>query len=478
MKRILFCLPILLLTGFFANAQDKWDLRRCVDYAVANNISIKQQDIQARLATLTYDQSKLSQYPNLNFSTNLGLNTGRSIDRTTNQFTTNTIFYNTFGLQTNVDVFNFFSKKNTIAANRYEAEASRAGVDKLKDDISLNVAGVYLQVLLNREQVNVSRVQWQQTSAQLNNTRKLVQAGSVPELNAIQLEAQLAADSANVVTAKGAEAQSLLLLKALLNLDAGSPFDITTPPIQLIPIEPIASLQPETVYQLALQNLPQQRVNQLRLLSAQKNADAAKGALYPSISAGASLQTNYSNLKNNINVQGYNVTGFQSVGVVKGTTDTVLAPILTPFGVRAYANPYGNQFLDNLGNGIGISINVPIFNNGSARTNLQRAKLNVKNYELQQQADNMTLKQDIYKAYTDAVTSLEKFNAAQKTVAATEKAFDFATKRYVAGLLNTIELITTQNNLYSARLQQLLAQYDYVFKMKVLEFYKGQGLKL
>jgi outer membrane protein len=189
------------------------------------------------------------------------------------------------------------------------------------------------------------------------------------------------------------------------------------------------------------------------------------------------LQTNYSNAKNNAELLGSSINGFNPIGVVKGSTDTVIAPNITP-NYRFYAAPFGNQFTDNFSNGIGFNISVPIFNGGSARTSWQRAKLNVQTYELQKQQDNMTLKQDIYTAYTDAITSLQKFNANTKTVEATQKAFDFAQKRYDAGLLNTIDLITTQNNLYSARLQRLVAQFDYVFKMKVLEFYKGQGLKL
>ena len=139
---------------------------------------------------------------------------------------------------------------------------------------------------------------------------------------------------------------------------------------------------------------------------------------------------------------------------------------------------FGTQFVDNFSNGIGLNISVPIFNGGAARTSWKRAKLNVTNYELQKQQDNLVLKQDIYQAYTDAVTALQKFNASTKTVEAAQKAFDFANKRYNVGLLNTIDLITSQNNLFSARLQRLQAQFDYVFRMKVLEFYKGQGLKL
>jgi len=457
-------------------AQEKWDLRRCVEYAIENNISVKQEDIRARLAELTYKQSNLSKYPNLNFSTSAGVNSGRSIDRTTNLYTTQNIFYNSFGLQTGVDLFNFGSKKNTIAANRFAFEASKATVEKVKNDISLNVAGSYLQVLLNKEQLRIDSIKVQQTTAQLTNIRKLVQAGSVPELNAVQLEAQLAQDSANYITAQGNLAKSLLYLKALLQLDAAMFFDVVTPPVELIPIDPISSLQPEDVYRLALQNLPQQRANNLLLKSAQKNAEAARAFMYPTISLGASIQTNYSNAKNRqriINLAPVTDT----VGFVSSTNQAVVKSGYT-WDYNFFADPYFNQLQNNFGRGVGFTLSVPIFNAGSARTNWERTKLNVRTYELQQQQDNLTLKQDIYNAYTDAVTSLETFNASNKTVAAAERAFDFATKRWDVGLLNTLDLITTQNNLYTARQQRLLAQYDYVFKMKVLEFYKGQGLKL
>lgn len=476
MNKLLTC-TCALFVCFSIQAQERWDLRRCVEFALTNNISVKQQDVQARLAKLTYEQSKLSQYPSVNLSSNLGLSTGRSIDRTTNQFTTETIFYNTFGLQSGVDVFNFFTKKNTIEANRLQAEASIAAIEKLKNDIALNVAGAYLQVLLGRQQVEISRVKSKQTAAQLENTRKLVNAGSVPELNAAQLEAQLAQDSSNVVTARSNEIQALYGLKALLSLDAALPFEVVTPPVEMIPVEPLADLQPNAVYQLALQNLPQQRVNSLRLQAAHKNVEVARGSMYPTVSANGALQTNYSNSKNKAQFLNSTINGFSPIGFVKGTSDTVLGPNVRP-NYRFYANPYTTQLSDNLSKGLGLNISVPIFNGGSARTAWQRAKLNVKTYELQQQQDSLSLKQDIYEAYTDAITSLEKFNAATKAVSASQKAFDFAQKRYNIGLLSTLEYLTTQSNLFSAQLSRSLAQFEYVFKMKVLEFYKGQGLKL
>ncbi len=476
MKRILFVTAFLYtaVNGFAQKSTpEKWDLLKCVQYALDHNITIKQQDIQAQIAALTYKQAVASQYPNLNLTSNLNLYTGRSIDRTTNQFTTGSVFNNTFSLQSNVDVFNWFSKKNNIAGNKYDKEAASASVDKLKNDISLNIAAAYLQTLLAKEQVNASTLQINLTRAQLDNTIKQVKAGSVPELNQVQLESQLATDSFNLISAQGTETQSLLLIKSLLNLDAGTPFDIVAPPVDKIPVDPIAELMPETVYALAVKNLPQQRVNNLRLLAAKKYADAAKGNLYPSISVGAALQTNYSTQKNRF--RNPVLKGFDTIGVVSGSNAAVLAPSFT---YSTFANPYFDQFSNNLNSGVGLTLSVPVFNGRQARTNWEKQKLQVQNLSLQQESDNLSLKQDVYKAYTDAMTALQKFNSSSKAVEATQKAYDFSQKRYNVGLLNTIDLIISQNNLFTARVNKLSAQYDYVFKMKVLEFYKGQGIKL
>jgi outer membrane protein len=465
-----------MLLAFSAWAQDSWDLRRCVDYALANNISVKQQDVQARLARINYDQSKLSQYPSLNLQSNLGYNFGRSINIATNQFTDVSFFSNNISLQTDVDVFNFFSKQNGIAAYRLNGEAALALTDKVKNDIALNVALSYLQVLLARQQVEVLRVKQAQTAAQLGVTRKQVNAGALPELNAAQLEAQLAQDSANVVNAKTSEIQTLYALKALLALDAAAPFDVMTPPVELIPIEPITELRPDLVYAAALQNLPQQRYNSLRVQGAEKEVASARGAMYPRFSLGAGLQTRYASTQQQAELLGYN-TGFTPIGVVQGTTDTVLAPFKEP-NFRTFRSPYFNQLNNNLSKFIGLTITAPIFNGGQARSAWKRAKLNVQTLSLQQQQDSLTLKQDIYKAYADAMNALEKFNAATKTLEATQKTFEFAGKRYNIGLLSTYDLLVSQSNLFSARLQRISAQFEYVFRMKLLEFYKGQGLKL
>ncbi|GAC1419330.1 MAG: TolC family protein [Flavisolibacter sp.] len=459
-----------------ARAQEKWDLRKCIEYAITNNISVKQQDVQARLAALTLHQSRLSQYPSLILGGNVLYASGRYQNPVSFGLTTQSSISSGYTLQSGADLFNWYSKKNNIAGNQLEYQAAMGNVDKLKNDISLNVAGAYLQVLLSKQQVSVSQIQLGQTRSQLENTRKLVAAGNVPELNSLQLEAQFATDSSNLITAQSSVIQSTLLLKAYLNLDAGLPFDLATPDVTTIPLDDMATLQPELVYNLALHNLPQQKVNEFHIKAAEKYVAAFRGAMLPTISIFGNLGTNFFS-------KSTKVTGTYPVNSPLGKvsvsgSDYSVYPIVPFTGYYTAYIPYFDQLNQNFRQQIGLGLNIPIANGGVLRTNYEKSKLSLINYELQKQLDNQSLKQNIYKAYTDAVTSMAKFSATAKTVLANQKAFDYASKRYNIGLLNTIDLITTQNNLFGARLQQLLAQYDYVFKMKVLEFYKGQGLKL
>lgn len=483
-KKVLL-LAISFACYLAAGAQQKWNLQRCVEYALANNISVRQTDLQSKFSELTYQQNKSSQYPTLSFGTSNSFRLGRSENPSTGVLEDNNLFSQGFQLSTGVSIFNWFSKKNSIEADRLTVEADKAQIKKIQDDIALNVAVGYLQVLLAKEQINISKVQVSQTKAQLENTRKRVNAGILPELNAAELEAQLARDSSNLIGNEATVQQSILQLKALLNLDAGADFDLDTPPVDKIPVESLGELQPAAVYALALANLSQQKVNELRLLSAKKNVEAAKGQLYPTISAFGSLATNYVHFKSipfydPVFTGRYNTNSFFRADV-GGTFYRVDAPIFEPSTVPTRiikADKYTRQLNTNFGQNVGISINVPIFNGKAAQTNWERSKLNVKQLELTKEQDNQKLKQDIYKAYNDAAAALQRFNANKKTVETSAKSYDFASKRYNLNLLSTYDLINSQNNLQRARIELLVAQYDYVFKMKLLEFYKGQGLKL
>ena len=473
MRRLLIIVIFISLTNV-SFSQQKWNLQSIVDYAMANNINVKLQDVQARIAAVNLKQSKLSQYPNANFSNNISINSGNNQDPTTFSRITQTFLVAGLQLQSSADIFNFYSKRNNIAANNFEAQAANASTDKIKNDIALAAANAYLQILLSKETENIALVQIQQTQSQLGITRKQVNAGALPELNASQLEAQLAADSVNYINAKGNTTLNIFSLKALMNIDPATPFEIDIPPIDKIPVEPIANLQPDYVFDIALKNLPQQRVNELRLKAAEKNIDAAKGSMYPTLSTFGSLGSNYNN-------KSRSVTGFvpkiSNIGSVNVAGTNYL--VTTPSGTPIFDNiGFTNQLSDNFRQAIGLNLSVPIFNGGSLRSNYERSKLNINTIQLQKEQDNQKLKQDIYQAYTAALIALEKFNAGKKTLAINELNLNYATKRFNVGMLGTFELITTQNNLLRSKLELAQSQFDYVFKMKVLEFYKGMGLKL
>ena len=471
-------LSLLICTQSFAQTTtgEKWDLRKCVEYAMQNNISVRQADLQIRFAELELQKSKQSQYPNANFSSNLGYSGGRNQDPTTFSLITTGYFFNNYSLQASVDVFNWFTLKNTIAAKDLSLKATQAGVEKAKNDVALNVAVAYLQVLLAREQINLAQSKVVQTISQLESTRKQVNAGKLPELNAVNLESVLANDSSSLISAETSAQQSLLQMKALLNMDAAASFDIVTPPVDRIPIENLADMQPGAVYNLATANMPQQKVDILNVQASKKLAEVARGAMYPTFSLFGSLGSAFNNKAQEIKSKTQINAPIGSV-TVGGTPYSVFP--LSPFNSYTYGKiNYFDQVNQNFRQSIGLSASVPIFNGGNLRTAWQRSKLSVKQSELQQEQNSFTLKQDIYKAYNDAVAAGQKFNANKKTVAASQKAYEYATKRYELGLLSTYDLITTQTTLQQAKSQLLFSQYDYVFKMKLLEFYKGQGLKL
>jgi len=463
-------LGVLLFIPSFLFAQEKWDLRRCVDYAIEHNITVLQADVQHRLAALQTKLSKAQTYPTLGFNTQAGYQFGRSIDPTSNQFTNNKVFFQSYTLQGGITLFNFFNLKNNLLAAQKDEEAYRIGIDKARNDIALNVAAAYLQYLLSIEQSNIAKVQIDQTTAQLNNTRKLVEAGSMPELNAAQLEAQLATDSSNYVTATGTADQNKIQLIALLNLDESTPFVVSTPDVDQIPIPPLSELEPANVYQLALSNQPLQQFDSLRIVSQQYLVKSARGAMYPTVSAFGQLGSNYGNTyQEPIGFQPFSDTIFTHGG------DYVVNTGAFPIYRKV---PYFRQITNiNFSQAIGIQINIPILNGRQLRSNYERAKLNVENAKLQLRADNLTLQQNIYTAHSNAVSALEKYNATTKAVQTQQYAFDLASKRYEIGIMSTIDYITIQTNLFTAKINQVSAKYDYVFKMKVLEFYKGQGVK-
>lgn len=482
--RVLFLLVLSVSTGLaFGQQGSYWDLKRCVEYGMNNNISVRQAKIQADQSEINYQQSNLQRIPSLSYGLTHGFSFGRTLDRTTNVYTSRSAMFQQMSISSNVLLFNFNSLKNTEAANKFSMEADRAAVDKARNDIGLNIAQQYLRALLSYEQVEIARIVLDQTKAQYTNTRKLVDAGSLPELNAAELEATVARDSATVVQAISQAELDKLALKALLNLPADQDFELVIPQVDKIPVDDLLSIQPEDVYQLALSSQPQIRLNDLRRSASEKSLLAAKGQMKPTITAFGQLASNFNQFlmkPNGVSINGESMTGSY---IKQGITQIpVYAPnVEVNFVDRKFGefwSGYGQQLRDQFGQGVGLSISVPIFNGAQAKSNVKRAMLDVKRSDLNIERDKLQLKQDVYTAYYSASGAFQTFVAREKAMTTAQRSFDLANRRYELGVMQTIEWLTNQNNLTRAKIDKALAQYEYIFRMKVLEFYKGQGLRL
>src|SRR3954452_12785029 len=290
MRHLVFVFLILLLS-VSAMGQEKWSLQQCVTYAMKNNVSVKQSDVQARISAITAKQSRSTVLPNLTGSVNSSYQHGLTTNPTTNILQSASFISGNFNLQASYNIFNWNARKNTIAANNLALKADEIGIDRARNDVALTVANAFLQVMLRREQARISEVQMNQSRSQLSNTQKLVNAGSQPELNAVQLEAQLAKDSAAVLQANALVEEALINLKANMNYDYPLPFDIQPPSVDEIPIQNITDVQPEAVYQMALQAQPLQKMYKVRIEAAQKQVKAARGYMYPGLGAFSGMNT-------------------------------------------------------------------------------------------------------------------------------------------------------------------------------------------
>ena len=464
---------ICLVSGAFS--QEKWTLQRCVDYAMAHNLTVKSAQYQLQLSELTAAQSRKTLIPTLGGSVSSSYQHGLNENPATGTLESANFFSGGLGIQSNYTIFSWGSRKNNIEANKLFVKADFVGVDRARNDIALFVANAFLQVMLRREQIRISEVRLQQSIAQLENTRKLVEAGSQPELNAIQIEAQVARDSSTLLQAQALAMQGLINLKAYLTVDQSLPFDIETPAIEAIPIENISELLPETVYAVAEKNQPLQQMLALRVEGSKKQVAAARAAMYPTLNAFVGLNTRLVNAKRGVfQLSAPDTTSaFVTVGAVK-------YPVLAPQAVQTglVGTPFFSQLNRNFGQSVGLAINFPIFNQGSLRTQWERTKVNVLQNQLQDEQEKINLKTNIYNAYQDAFSALQKYNASVRSVEASQKALDFSKKRLDIGLLGTLDYIVTQNNLFTAKIEEVSNRYDFVFKMKVLEFYKGLGIKL
>lgn len=458
-------------------AQDNWSYQRCLEYALAHNLTLQQSVLQKRLAELTLKQNRLSQLPAINAGMSGGYRFGRSIDPTQNTFVTQSLFNSGFNIDMSADIFGWFTKQNAIAASKYQLYAQNYQLEKARNDMGVNIANAFLQILLANEQVKIGKSQVALSQAQLDNTKKLVAAGSVPESNQADLEAQLARDSSTLITAQNSAITTVLQMKALLNLEFTVPFATELPEEVLsAPVLNLFETSPEMVFSAALASQPQYKADEMLVKAADRSLASARGALYPSLRFSAGAGTSYAN------------TNSESYGVPRPKTDTVgvvnvggtLYSVVKPGFERPATRliPFTDQLSNNFGQNVGLTLNIPILNGWSQRGAVERAKIEVENRKLTMDVNRLQLRQDVYTAHADAIGALQKYNAAITTEKASQKAYDFATKRFEVGLMNSVEYITTQTNLFKAQIDRVSALYDYIFKVKLLEFYRDQKISL
>jgi outer membrane protein len=472
----------VLLFGGRVSAQTTdsvWTLERCVQYALDHNISIQQNVLNERLAGLRLQQSRLSQLPNVSVSSSYGRSFGRSINPTTNQFVDGGYDFLSLGGNADVLLFGWFARRNTVAANELSVKATRAEVDQLRDDVSLNVATGFLRAVLAKEQIRVNERQVGLSEAQLDQTQKFVKAGRLPELNAAQLESQLATDSAGLITAIADYNAAVLDLKALLNLDFAKPFDVVAPEISPEGEMGLSPLAPEAIYMEAVRHFGSVRSARWRVEAAQRNTKVAEAGRLPQLSLSGQVGTNWAS--NYQNVVGFTPGGYAPSGqYFVPTSDTgSYAPVYSLTGTPIFRNvALDNQLRNNFRQTIALALNVPLFNAWQAQQGVRQARINTISAQLTQQQNELTLKQNVYKAHNDARNSWQKYLAARRAADAAERAYDFATKRYNIGLTSTVDYLVTQNNRFRAAASLQSAKYDLLFRLKVIDYYLGKELKL
>lgn len=471
-------LLIALLTTLSAQAQDTWSLERCIQHAKDNNITVKQAQANVRTAMLSEKQAKASRLPNVSANANVGEQFGRTIDPTTNQFSTVATSFNSLGLNAGVNLFSGGLINHSIKQAGWDLRAATADAEQLGNTLGLQIASAYLSILLGEEQLENAQKRIQQTQEQLNVTNKLIDAGTLPMADKYNILAQVAQAEQAAVQARNSVELAYLSLKQFLQLEPDFDLQIERPEVPIPADANPESFTLSPVYQTAVETQPNIRSADFRVKSAQEGIAIAKSGYYPTISAYANLSSSYSSQARDFAnpVVGPDVLGDPVILNVNGTNVEVRQ--FVPSSISYPKLTYGNQIDQNFGQGIGASIQIPIYQNGRTRLSVERARLGVLTAQMQQIQTQQTLKNDIQTAIANARAAKLTLDAAQKTFEATNIANENTVKRHALGTINTLDLTTARNNRDIAENDLVVAKYDYVFKLKILDFYLGKPLKM
>lgn len=466
-KSILFLLLSCSLTGI---SQSSWDLQQCITYALNHNISLKQSALNNEINKNNTNQSKAAILPNLNAGASHVYNFGQTIDRFTNTFASTQVLSQNFYISSNVVLWSGLSQYNTVKANEYNY---LSGVELLKqqqNDLSLNVANAYIGVIFSEEIMKISQNQLEVSKEQLDRTSKLVNAGSLAKSVEYDIKAQLANDLVNVTSAENNYQLSLLSLKQLMNLDSVTNFTIARPDLNVSEAELLQN-NVQYIYESSLKTQPSIKSSEYAILSAERFLKASKGRISPSLSFNASMGTGTSGLaKDILDIQ---ATGRKSPIGFTETGEVVYTPE-TEYITRKKS--FSDQFKDNVNKSIGFTLNVPLFNGLQTTTSIKNAKIQALNARFSQDLTEQNLYKNIAQAHANAKAALNKYNATKLSVDAATESFKYAQQKFNAGVISAFDFTTAKNRLFAAESNLLQAKFDYVFKLKVLDYYEGKPL--
>jgi outer membrane protein len=456
MKKLLLLLPVFLLlsAGPSFSQQKEWSLEECIRYAIENNIQIKQQVVQTEYQKNALDLSKLRLLPTLSGQATHNYSFGRALDQTTYQYTDQeNVQSNNFYLGGNLSLFRGLQNFNTIQKNRYDLLASDEDLENIRNNISLSVALDYLQILLNKELVTSTYNQLEITKQQIEKTRKMVEAGSVPLGNRLQIESQAAQEELQLITLQNQLTISYLSLTQLLELGSPEGFEIFSPDIR-VDTNTVIDGNVDGIFQAAMGNRPEVKSSEFRLMSSEYDLKIARGARSPQITMNHSFSTGYSSIRKKI------------LGI-----DPVEGPLYGNYN-------FADQVSDNINYGIGFSLSLPILNGWQINKNISNSKLMIENSRYNLEGTKKQLYKSIQQAYADAVASLKRYRASVKAVTSMEESFRYTEQRFDVGMVTPVDYNAAKTQLLNAQSDMARAKYEFIFKTRVLDFYKGLPLSL
>lgn len=484
-KVLLFFLVCFLATNAFAQTSEGtavkvWTLKECVDYALANNLDVQRSQYNVESAEINYDQAKAATLPTVNASVSNGYNWGRSINPVTNEFTTRQINSLSPNAQSSVTLFNGFRIQNSIRQNSRDYHASEYDLQKAKNDVSLNIINLYINVIFNKELLENAKFQLGSSQQQLDRTKKQVAAGALPKSDELNLDAQVATNELNVITAENTLNLSMLQLKQALQLPASTAMDVEVPDLSIEDL--VLDQSSEQVFDIARQSMPEVKSADLKVQSSYYAVKAARGNLFPRLSLSAGLQSNYSSANASIFVpDSYDVQPTtQPIGFFNqsGADVPVFGYRTTPSTTGYYVDgpQYREQLKDNLYRSVGITLSIPILNGLQAQSAIRRAVVSQHVAEITFKQVNQTLRQNVETAYNDAYAASKSYNASLRQVQSREEAFRMTKQRYDIGAANYVEYQVAENDLFRAKSDLARGKYNFIFRKKLLDFYQGKPL--